>query len=126
MFYGDILCYSIFMIIRVIEDAIILDELREIAREYYVDMIKGVVDISKEIMAIGGEYHMDANMKILENGSIQADVWGFNIFFDRPQDERIEFTSLINIRPQAGNMSMEVEDEVIREKMRAIINRKIV
>ena len=69
------------MIIRVIEDAIILDELREIAREYYVDMIKGVVDISKEIMAIGGEYHMDANMKILENGSIQADVWGFNIFF---------------------------------------------
>ncbi|MEK7150024.1 MAG: DUF5674 family protein [Patescibacteria group bacterium] len=114
------------MIIRVIEDAIILDELREIAREYYVDMIKGVVDISKEIMAIGGEYHMDANMKILENGSIQADVWGFNIFFDRPQDERIEFTSLINIRPQAGNMSMEVEDEVIREKMRAIINRKIV
>ena len=80
MFYGDILCYSIFMIIRVIEDAIILDELREIAREYYVDMIKGVVDISKEIMAIGGEYHMDANMKILENGSIQADVWGFNIF----------------------------------------------
>ena len=94
------------------------------AREYYVDMIEGVVDISKEIMAIGGEYHMDANMKILENGSIQADVSGFNIF-DRPQDERIEFTSLILYPPQAGNMSMS-EDEVIREKMRAIINRKIV
>lgn len=114
------------MIVRVVEDTISVDELREIAKEYYVDMIKGVVDISKEIIAVGGEYHIDANMKILENGSIQADVWGFNIFFDRPQDERIEFTSLINIRPQAGNRSMEVEDEAIRKKMRDIINRKIV
>lgn len=103
-----------------------MDELREIAKEYYVDMIKGVVDISKETIAVGGEYHMDANVKILENGSVQTDVWGFNIFFDRPRDERIEFTSLINIRPQAGNRSMEVEDEAIREKMRDIINRKIV
>ena len=114
------------MIIRIVEDAISIDELRDIAKEYYVDMIKGVVDISKDIIAVGGEYHMDANMKILENGSVQADVWGFNIFFDRPKDKRIEFTSLINIRPQAGNMSMEVEEEATRNKMRDIINRKII
>lgn len=113
------------MIIRVVENTISADELREIAKEYYVDMIKGVVDISKEIIAVGGEYHIDANMKILEHGSVQADVWGFNILLDRPQDERIEFTSLINIRPQAGNKSMEVEDEAIRKKMRTIINRKL-
>ncbi|KKR53141.1 MAG: hypothetical protein UT90_C0014G0026 [Parcubacteria group bacterium GW2011_GWA1_40_21] len=86
------------MIIRIVDDSISLDELREIAKEYYIDMIKGVADISKEIIAVGGEYHMDANMKILENGSIQSDVWGFNILLDRPRDERIEFTSLINIR----------------------------
>ncbi|MBM2818073.1 MAG: hypothetical protein HW401_663 [Parcubacteria group bacterium] len=114
------------MIIKVIEDVINADELREIAKEYYVDMIKGVVDISKEIIAVGGEYHIDANMKLLENGSAQMDVWGFNIFLDRPQDERIEFTSLINIRPQAGNRSMEVEDETIRNKMRDIIKRKVI
>lgn len=114
------------MIIRIVEDSISLDELREIAKEYYVDMIKGVADISKEIIAVGGEYHMDANMKILEHGSVQANVWGFNILLDRPKDERIEFTSLINIRPQARNRSMEVEDEEIRKKMRDIINRKII
>ncbi len=114
------------MIIRIVEDSISVSELREIAKEYYVDMIKGVADISKEIIAVGGEYHMDANMKILENGSIQADVWGFNILLDRPADERIEFTSLINIRPLARNRSMEVEDEEIRKKMRNIINRKII
>ena len=114
------------MIIRIVDDSISLDELREIANEYYIDMIKGVADISKEIIAVGGEYHMDANMKILENGSIQSDVWGFNILLDRPRDERIEFTSLINIRPLAGNRSMEVEDEEIRKKMSDIINRKII
>ena len=114
------------MIIRIVNDSISLDELREIANEYYIDMIKGVADISKEIIAVGGEYHMDANMKILENGSIQSDVWGFNILLDRPRDERIEFTSLINIRPLAGNRSMEVEDEEIRKKMSDIINRKII
>lgn len=114
------------MIIKVVESSISTDELREIAKEYYVDMIKGVADISKEIIAVGGEYHMDANMKLLENGSVQSDVWGFNFFFDRSQNERIEFTSLINIRPQAGNRSMEVEDEMIREKMRNIIENKIV
>lgn len=120
------LWYSVFMIIKIVEGTISVNELREIAKEYYVDMIKGVVDISKEIVAFGGEYHMDANVKILENGSVQADVWGFNIFFDRPQDERIEYTSLINIRPQAENRSMEVKDEVIRNKMRDIVDRKIV
>lgn len=114
------------MIIKIVEGTISENELREIAKEYYVSMVKGVVDISKGTVAFGGEYHMDANVKILENGSVQADVWGFNIFFDRPQDERIEYTSLINIRPQAENRSMEVKDEVIRNKMRDIIDRKIV
>lgn len=114
------------MIIRIVEDTISVEELREIAQEYYIDMVKGVVDISSEVVAFGGEYHMDANVKILENGSVQADVWGFNIFFDRPQDERIEYTSLINIRPQVENRSMEVQDEIIRKKMRDIIDRKIV
>ena len=114
------------MDIRIIESEIPLDDVRDIAKEFYVSMVKGVADLEQEIIALGGEYHMDANMKILENGSIQADVWGFNIFFDRSQDERIEFTSLINIRPLAGNRSMEVEDESIRKKMRDIINRKII
>lgn len=124
--FASFLCYHIFMIIRVVENVISVNDLREIAKEYYVDMIKGVADISREIICVGGEYHMDANMKILEHGSVQADVWGFNIFPDKPKEEWIEFTSLINIRPQAGNKSMEVEDETIREKMRDIINRKII
>lgn len=114
------------MIIKIVDDEISLDELRKIAAEYYIDMVKGVVDVSKEIIAFGGEYHMDANVRLLENGSLQNDVWGFNLYIDRPEGDRIEFTSLINIRPKAGNRSMEIESEALCEKMRGIINRKII
>ena len=61
-------------------------------------MVKGVVDILKEIVAFGGEYHIDANMKILGNGSSQADVWGFNIFLtDLEMNELNSPHSLISV-----------------------------
>lgn len=113
------------MNIKIVEDKISLEELREIAQEFYETMLKGVVDIKKEIVVFGGEYHADANEIILENGSRQSDVWGFNIYFDRPRDSWIEYISMINIRPQAGNMEMEIQDKDIKDKMKTIINSKI-
>lgn len=111
--------------IKIVEDKISLRELREIAQEFYTTMVKGVVDIEKEIVAFGGEYHADANEVMMENGSRQNDVWGFNVYFDRPRESWIEYISLINIRPKAGNMEMEIQDKNIRDKMEAIINSKI-
>ena len=113
------------MNIKLVEDKISLQELREVAKEFYSTMIKGVVDVEKEIAAFGGEYHADANKIILENGSRQSDVWGFNIYFDKPRESWIEYVSLINIRPQAGNREMEIQDKNIRDKMKAIINSRI-
>ncbi len=113
------------MDIKIVEDVISLRELREIAEEFYTTMVKGVVDIEKEIVAFGGEYHADANEIIIENGSRQSDVWGFNVYVDRPRDSWIEYVSLINIRPQAGNMEMEIQDNNIRDTIKAIINSKI-
>jgi len=114
-----------YMDIKIVEDVISLRELREIAEEFYTTMVKGVVDIEKEIVAFGGEYHADANEIIIENGSRQSDVWGFNVYVDRPRDSWIEYVSLINIRPQAGNMEMEIQDNNIRDTIKAIINSKI-
>ena len=113
------------MNIKIVEDPIPLEELRELASEFYVSMIKGVVDIEKEVVAFGGEYHMDANRILLENGSQQSDVWGFNVELDRPRDSWIEYVSLINIRPLAGNRDMEVQDKAIRARMRHLIDSKI-
>ncbi|MEI6346171.1 MAG: DUF5674 family protein [bacterium] len=98
------------MNIKVITDSISLNELKELAKEYYITMIKGVVDIEKEIVAFGGEYHMDANVVLLEKGHQQGDIWGFNVVFDLDSEDWIEYTSLINIRPLKGNRSMEITD----------------
>lgn len=96
-------------------------ELREIAKEFYGEMIKGVVDIEREILAMGGEYHMDANNVMLENGSRQEDIWGFNWYFSKDNNDRIEYISLINIRPKQNNRTMEVQHSGLRDKMREII-----
>ena len=109
------------MPVKIIDKKITESELREIAKDFYIDMIKGVADIERGILAIGGEYHMDANAILIENGSQQQNVWGFNWYFDRTGDERIEYVSLINIRPAQGNRSMEVQNASLRDAMKIII-----
>lgn len=109
------------MPIKMVDKKITESEVREIAKDYYADMVKGVVDIERGILAMGGEYHMDANMVLMENGSGQQNIWGFNWYFDRTGDERIEYVSLINIRPAQGNRGMEVQDASLRDTMKTII-----
>ena len=114
------------MIIKIITKPITRDEATKIGKEFYDEMVKGVVDVKEEIIALGGEYHMDANNVILENGSSQENVWGFNIYPSRKDDQWIEYTALVNIRPASKNMNMTVEDEKICAKMKKIIEKLIV
>jgi len=114
------------MDIVVVEKEIPLVDLKEIAKKLYKTMIKGVVDIEKGVVAFGGEYHIDANQKLIERGSKQKDIWGFNVYLDRPRDTWMEYVSLINIRPSVGNTDMEISDQKIREKMKRIVDSKIV
>ena len=112
--------------IRIITEPITKADAQIIGKHWYSELVKGVVDIEKNILALGGEYHMDANVILIAQGSAQANVWGFNIYPTRPSEKWIEFISLINIRPAVGNTSMLVEDEEIQNKMRAIIETLIV
>ena len=109
------------MNIKIINKKIAESELREIAKEFYGEMVKGVVDIEREILAMGGEYHMDANNILIEKGSKQRNIWGFNWYFDKNENERIEYVSLINIRPKQNNRTMEVQSIPLRDKMKTII-----
>ena len=112
------------MNIRIVRDQISENDLRELAKEFYGHMVKGVVDLERGIIAFGGEFHADANTLLIDDGSQQPDVWGFNWYFDVPDDEKIEYTSLINIRPHLGNRKMEITDEVTRNKVRTIVLKK--
>jgi Protein of unknown function (DUF5674) len=88
--------------------------------ERFEDMVKYVVDVSRGVVAIGGEMHSDAEQVLLDDGSRQADLWGANYYPGRGREECIEFTSLINIRPAAGNRGMELQDEELRARVRSI------
>ncbi len=114
------------MIIKIVTDKISKAELEEIAKEFFIGMIKVVVDVKKEIMAVGGELHVDANQVLIENGSKQQDIWGISIYFSKPAEDWIEFFSLINIRPKEKNFSQDIESREIREKIKNIVNKLVV
>ncbi len=114
------------MEIRIIEEKIGKEELRKIAEENYGDMTKAVVDIEKEIIAIGGEFHSDASVVLVEKeGSNQEDVWGFNIYPDEPKENRLEYDSLVNIKPKQGNRDVIIGSEEIRERIKKIVDNLI-
>ena len=123
--YGRIFGIMLQMEMRIVRDTIPVADLKPIAAAWYGDMIKGVVDVEQEILVLGGEYHMDANTVLTENGSKQSNVWGFNIHLNKPREEWIEFLSLINIRPAQGNRQMKIEDETLCARIADIVNKKI-
>ena len=99
------------------------DELTRIVKENFGTMVKIDVDVERGVIAIGGEWHSEGDELLAQDGSLRKNVWGANFYpFNHP-NSRIEYISLINIKPQFNNRSMEVEDKEIQEKMRGIINR---
>ena len=113
------------MNIRIVKEPVQLEQVRTLAHETYREMIKGVVDVERGVIALGGEWHMDANTVLLSDGSMQQNVWGFNIYVDEHGDKAIAFVSLINIRPAQGSRNMEILDKGLRDKIRGIVRKLI-
>ncbi len=96
------------------------------AEEQFGDWIKAVVDVSRGIMAIGGDLHADDEAVLLEEGSRQQDLWGINLYPGDEGPDWIEFDSMINIRPRDGNRSRGVDDERTRARIRRLVESLIV
>lgn len=88
----------------------------------YDELVKGVVDIETGELALGGEYHIDAEKILIDNGSNSDNTWGFNIYFD---EKSIIFTSMINIKPRKGNKTNLLQDPEIIKLVSAIIHKYI-
>lgn len=96
-----------------------------LAEGWHGTMVKGVADLDRNIIALGGDWHMDANNVLIADESKQHHLWGFNLYPDERGDNALEYISLINIRPSQGNRSMELEDEKLRKRIRTIIARLV-
>jgi hypothetical protein len=113
------------MAIQIVREPITLADLRAVASEQFGDMVKAVVDVEQGIMAIGGELHADEEAALLDQGSRQADVWGINLYPDATDAERVEFDSMINVRPGQGNRSRSVESPERQDRIRAIVRQLV-
>ncbi|MBU4455430.1 hypothetical protein KJ586_02885 [Patescibacteria group bacterium] len=110
---------------KIVKDSISLEELKLTAKSTFGNLVKAVVDIEKEIMAVDAELHSDEEALLLERGSKQENLWGINIYPEEKGDNFIEFDSMINLRPSQGNRSRGVDDFNIREKIKLIANKLI-
>lgn len=97
-------------------------ELKTMAEGQFGELVKAVVDVGRNIMAIGGELHSDGEALLLEDGSRQEALWGINIYPNKTGDDRIEFDSMVNLRPSFGNRTRSVDDPMMREKIKQVVN----
>ncbi len=109
------------MEILIVREPVDKETLDALANEWHQVLVKGVADISRVVVALGGEWHIDANNKLIEDGSEQENLWGFNIYPKERGGAAIEYNSLINIRPLQGNRSMEITSEEIRNAVRKTV-----
>ena len=108
-----------------VKDKISVAALKDIAKDQFGNLVKAVVDIEKEIMALGGELHSDEEVFLSERGSKRENTWGINIYPENPEKDWIEFDSMVNIKPQFNNRSRGVENVDIQEKIKIIVNKLI-
>lgn len=111
---------------KILKEKITASELKEMAQKMFENIVKAVVDIEREVVAIDGFLHVDLAELLVEQGSKNDNLWGINIYPEAiGTDNLIEFDSMINLKPQLGNRNRGIENEEIRNKITELINKLI-
>lgn len=109
---------------QILSQAITLTAIQSKHSRFFSKMVKIVVDLARNKLALDAELHADLEALLLEDGSQQEDLWGANIYFEGPV--YLEFNSLINIRPHQNNPSMDVLDPELQKKISAMVDHWII
>ncbi len=112
----------------IVNKEIPLSELPYLEKEMFFaedEMIKAVADVDKGVLALNAPLHSDLEQLLLENGSEQKSLYGFNIYYDGD----IEYDSMINPprNREAGfpRVGRDVADPVARERIRELVKKWI-
>ena len=92
----------------------------ESAREVYPDYIKTVMDIEKDILATGGEYHIDCEDILIKSGSKQENLYGGGY---RVSTKETEYMAMSNYKPALNRTTYEIIDANIRNKLAELTKR---
>ncbi len=75
-----------------VENKITIAELTEMAEKMYGNLVKGVVDLERNVLVVDAEMHADEEQFLLEEGSRQQDLWGINLYPEKLGiDDFVEF-----------------------------------
>ena len=110
---------------KAITETLSLDELKQMAKDTFGDLVKAVIDVDRGIIAVDAELHSDLEALLLEDGSKQKDLWGINFYPEIQGNDFIEFDSMINMRPSQGNRIRGIENEELRKKIIEIVAKRI-
>lgn len=102
-----------------------VNELRQMAKGRFGDMVKAVVDLRRSVMVLDADMHADQEAELLAEGSAQQDLWGINLYPDLSDPDWLEFDSMINLRPSFGNRSRGVDDPATREAIASLVQRLV-
>lgn len=107
------------MMIIVLDRKITPEEF-EHAREAYPDYIKTVMDVEREILAVGGEYHIDCEDVLIKGGSKPENLYGGGY---RISTKEVEYMALSNFKPAQNKTTYEIMDGKIRRKLEELTKK---
>ncbi len=110
---------------KIVRDGISAVELKQMAEMKFGNMVKAVVDVDGQIMAVDGELHADEEALLLESGSRQECLWGINIYPELTGQDFVEFDSMINLRPSQHNLSRGIDDPGRREEILRVVEKLV-
>lgn len=90
----------------------------EKVKEQFGVYIKTVIDVEMKVCSAGMDMHFDGEQILLGQGSKQSNIWGGGIDLET---KTIDFNSFINIRPNDGNTSNEIQNPEIRTKYEELV-----
>lgn len=95
----------------------------EQAKEVYSDYIKTVVDIEKNILAVGCEYHIDCEEVLIRSGSKLENLFGGGY---RISTKEVEYMAMSNYKPALGKVTYEIMDEKIRNVLKELTEKYLI
>lgn len=105
--------------ILILDRKITPDEFQQV-REVYDDYIKTVIDIEKDILAIGGEYHIDCEEVLIMSGSKLENLFGGGY---RVSTKKVEYMAMSNYKPNMGKVTYEIMDDNVRKKLKELTEK---
>ncbi len=117
--------FGIIKSVLIVRAQISIKQLKRMADKMFGNLVKVVVDVEREVMAIDGELHADEEALLLKDGSKQESLWGINLYPSLPEKEWLEYDSIINLRPSLGNSSRRVDNRQTKKKISKIVNHLV-